>query len=122
MPFLVITHVSTIEDAKTIMNATPRGVGGARVVGVYRYPDRNELVCPGIAGGCKGTTWRRAMPEGHMVHTCGRRRPGVRGRIKGALMDLLGINLMPRDRTPAAFRNPEGWDRPTKKRPPTTEG
>jgi hypothetical protein len=114
MGYLVIAHVKTIDAARVMMNNLPE-VGGtafedARVVGVYRMPDRDENVCPGASGGCKATAWTRHR-RGYMVHACGLRQRDYRSKLAIAIMDWFGINLMPRERTPSVFRNPEGWDR-----------
>lgn len=114
MGYLVIIHVVDIDQARVIKNGVPAGVDGAKAVGVYRYPDRSEEVCPGFLGGCKETSWTRD-PRGYMVHACGRRRRGIRAALRGALFDYLGYNLMKRDETPAAFANPV--DPPTKQLP-----
>jgi hypothetical protein len=120
MGYLVVVHVTSIDQARVIRAGVQEAVDGAKTVGVYRYPGADDPVCPGRTGGCKADGWTRAHPEGHMVHACGRRQRyagSIRATIRGALLDLLGINLLPRSDTPATFRNPEGWDRPTKKRP-----
>lgn len=119
MGYLVIMHVKTILEAKILISAVPNvgdPVPSARAVGVYRMPDRDEPVCTGLSGGCKVVGWRRHV-RGHMVHLCGLRNQSYREQLAVAIMDWFGINLMPRERTPKVFRNPPGWDRPTKKRP-----
>ena len=113
MGYLVITHVKTIDAARVMMANIPDVGGafeGARVVGVYRMPDRDEPVCTGISGGCREGGWKRTR-RGHMVHACGLRNQGYREKMAIAIMDWFGINLMPRERTPSVFRNPLGWDR-----------
>ena len=112
MGYLVIAHVETIDAARVMMNRLPDVGGayqGARIVGVYRMPDRDEPVCPGISGGCKEAGWKRVR-RGYMVHACGLRNRGYRSKIAVSLMDWFGVNLLPRDKTPGVFRNPEGWD------------
>ena len=111
-----MVHVATTDQVDDIRQAVEYDVDGAKTVGVYRYPARNEAVCPGMSGGCKEHAWTRAIPGGYLVHACGKRRPGIRARIRGTLLDMLGINLLPRDVTPATFQNPEGW--PDAKHPP----
>ena len=106
-------HVRDMDAARVVRGGVETAVDGARTVGVYAYPGKDDEVCPGFSGGCKGQSWRRLHPEGYMVHTCGRRQRipgGLRALIRGTLLDLLGINYLPRDATPAAFRNPPGWD------------
>lgn len=122
MGYLVITYVKTIDAARVMLNNMPDVGGdtfkGARVVGVFRMPTRDEIVCAG-ASRCKEVGWKRLHPEGHMVHACGHRNAHYRDQLAGhagGLLDTYGINLLPRDRTPVVFRNPEGWDRPSGKR------
>lgn len=116
MGYLVITHVEKLSEARHLIAATPGGIEhedaiqSARVVGVYRMPDRDEPVCMGISGGCRESGWKR-LRRGYMVHACGLRNRGYRAKIAISLMDWFGINLLPRDRTPGVFRNPEGWDK-----------
>lgn len=96
-----------------MLNALPDAIDGGRVVGVFRMPPRDEPVCTGLSGGCKGAGWRRHA-RGYMVHACGLRNRDYRDQLighAGGLLDTYGINLLPRDRTPQVFRNPEGWDR-----------
>lgn len=112
MGYLVITHVKTIDEARTFINAIPNvgdPIASSRIVGVYRMPERDEPVCPGVSGGCKEQGWRR-LRRGYMAHACGLRNRGYRGKIAIAMMDWFGVNLLPRGRTPRVFRNPEGWD------------
>jgi len=116
MGYLVITYVETIDNARLMLNKMPEAIDDARVVGVYRMPDRDEPVCPGVSGGCKATAWTR-HPRGYMVHACGLRTVNYRDHLATSIMDNFGINLMSRESTPRVFRNPEGWDRRTKKRP-----
>lgn len=109
MGYLVITHVETIEEANILVNSqTP--AASARVAGVYRMPDRDEPVCPGASGGCKEVGWTRSR-RGHMVHTCGLRNPRYRDWIANSLLDMFGINLLPRNKTQRVFQNPQGWGR-----------
>lgn len=113
MGFLVIVHVNSIDDARAFVRGAQDVADTARTVGVFRMPPRDEEVCMGLSG-CKATGWKRLSPEGHMVHACGRRNRDYRQRLAehaGGLLDTYGINLLPREHTPALFRNPEGWDR-----------
>jgi len=55
------------------------------------------------------------MVAGHMTHGCGRRHKDWKARLVGSLFDILGLNLLPRARTPRLFQNPPSWE-PTKKR------
>lgn len=111
MGYLVITHVETIDHARVMLGAIPEAIEGARVVGVYRMPARDEPVCPGSTGGCKQQGWTRHDPRGYMVHACGLRNRNYRDLISISLMGQFGINLMPRDKTPRIFQNPKGYDK-----------
>lgn len=113
MGYLVIVYVDDIDDAKAIVKGAQDVAETARVVGLFRMPPRDERVCAGSSG-CKESGWKRVIPDGHMVHSCGYRNRNWRENLAGhagGLLDTYGINLLPRDRTPALFRNPEGWDR-----------
>lgn len=110
MGFLVIIYARRAEQVKDIVREHP-----AATVGVYAFPAKGEPVCPG-ASRCGHTTWTRDIPGGYMRHTCGRRNRDWKRHLVGSLFDILGSNLLKRARTPSLFRNPEGWDAPTKKR------
>lgn len=114
MGYLVVTYVDSIDAARVMTNSVPE-VGGvfenARVVGVYRMPHRDEPVCPGSSGGCKAEGWTRVPRRGYMAHSCGLRNRDYRQTLSRGLMDTFGINLLPRNKTPKIFRNPETWDR-----------
>jgi hypothetical protein len=115
MPFIVVQYVKTATEARKIAAETPG------VVGVYSLPRAEQVeVCPGFNGGCRVTSWTRDHTTGVMMHACGKRTRDWRKRIRGSLFDTLGINLLPRTRTPRMFQNPEGWG-PTKKRPHSEE-
>lgn len=79
-------------------------------VGLYRLPDKGEPSCGGacnVAKNGKLNGWGRHPEHGYIVHQCGRPRTGRRARIRGALLDVLGVNLTPN--APALFANPRGW-------------
>jgi hypothetical protein len=118
MGYLVIIHVTDIDQARMVRSGVETAVDGAKVAGVYRYPDRSEEACPGFLGGCKEQSWTR-HPRGYMVHACGRRRKGIRATVRGALFDHLGFNLLPKDHTPAAFANPVDPPAKLSKTPPS---
>jgi hypothetical protein len=103
MPFVVMLYAADREHADTLVM---HNCYVSRVVGMYELTDRKAPTCPGLT--CRAFGWTRHR-RGYMVHACGKRRRGWRGRLSVALMDVLGVNLLPRDDTPALFRNPEGW-------------
>ena len=107
----MIIYARRAEQVRDIVRQHP-----AATIGVYDYPKKPE-VCSGFSTSCptRASTWKR-MPEGHMAHACGRRHKDWRRRFIGSLFDILGMNLLPRGRTPASFQNPQGWDPQTKKR------
>lgn len=106
MAFVVLIHVSTPTHVRAIVDRYSLGDAG-RVVGVYALP------APGVvqtcSGWCKaGQGWTRDA-SGVMVHVCGGRPTDWRKRIRITLLDMFGINRLPRSRTPAMFQNPEGY-------------
>lgn len=102
MPFLVVLYAADREHADMLVTHNSYV---SRPVGMYRIPTRSEPTCSGL---CNEYGWKRAL-SGRWVHACGRLRRGWRRTFAVALMDTLGINLLPRKKTPAMFRNPEGW-------------
>jgi hypothetical protein len=119
MPFIVMVYAPDIDAAQDIMRVIEHHQLAQRkktpIVGVYRFPSKNEAECPGFR--CpqhrdeNAFGWGRHHTGQHIVHgACQRRRKGFRARLKVALMDLFGINLLPRDVTPTIFRNPTGYD------------
>lgn len=112
MGFLLIVHVKDSDAIHDVTQAVENDVEGARVVGLFRFPERNEPVCRGTSG-CKQEGWTRAWPDGHMVHACGYRNRSFRQQLAGhagGFLDTYGLNLLPRDDTPTVFRNPESHD------------
>lgn len=78
-------------------------------VALYELPAKGEESCGGTCDRVKGKLngWGRHPEKGYIVHQCGRPRRGRRARIRGALLDVLGVNLTPN--APALFENPRGW-------------
>jgi hypothetical protein len=107
MGYLIMIYARRPQQVKNILAEHP-----AATLGIYAFPAKNGGVdiCP---RGCPGRAWTRHR-DGYMVHICGRRTRDWRRRIVGSLFDTLGLNLLPRARTPKMFQNPEGWE-PTKK-------
>lgn len=105
MPFLAVVYVRDAEQLEQFQEVDHEG----RVVGIYRFPKRDVKLCRGFSGGCRHTTWTRHR-LGHFVHACGLRVPDWWRRIRGTMLDMFGANLLPRDETPALFRNPDTWD------------
>jgi hypothetical protein len=112
MPFIAIVHIPDDHTAESIIGQahTMEQIYGARVVGLFDFPNRAELKC---SGNCvrKGTgAWGRNR-RGFMECTiCGSRNRKMRHWLMGALFDYLGANLYPN--APAAFRTPEGYGLP----------
>jgi hypothetical protein len=108
MPFIAIVYATTPEQVRAIDARYSDGDAG-RIVGVYALPAAGTV--PTCRGWCKaGPGWTRDA-SGVMVHACGGRHPDWRKRIRVALLDMFGINRLPRSRTPAMFQNPEGYDK-----------
>jgi len=112
MGYLVIIYARRNEQVRDIVREHP-----AATVGVYAFPAKGEPVCSGFSTSCpdRANAWRRDMVAGHMTHGCGRRHKDWKARLVGSLFDILGLNLLPRARTPRLFQNPPSWE-PTKKR------
>lgn len=114
MPYVVIVYAPDRATANHLTEAIDNNADGARPVGLYRFPSSKDVECPGWR--CPHVTnkrygYGRDARYAHIVHgACGRREKGFRARVSKILMDTFGINLLPRDTTPAVFRNPEGYD------------
>lgn len=85
-----------IQDESDVSSIT-----GGKVVGLYKIPDKTDPVCP---SGCKEAGWTRHL-DGYIVHSCGRRRKGIRAQLSTALADWFGWNLL--EFPPPLFRNPQ---------------
>lgn len=116
MPYIAIVYVSTEHQARQIQQRYAGGDAG-RIVGLYEMPAKGDSECPG--GNCPAARhekmfgWGRHKDKGYIVHgNCQRRRKGFRSRIRLVLLDTFGINLLPREATPALFRNPTNYDKP----------
>lgn len=116
MPLISIVF-TTRPDQYRRLAAVIEGGDVGTMVGTYRFPSKTEAECPGFScpqhRGENVFGWGRHHTNQHITHgACQRRRPGFRRRLKVALMDLFGVNLLARDNTPAIFRNPTGYDHP----------
>lgn len=113
MAFIALVFARDRKAADKLQRVVPpdgyEDNGGYKIVALFHMPAMK--VTPTCNGFCtRGTSgWGRAIPEGHMVHTCGKRHRDWRKRIFGSLFDTLGINLLPRADTPALFQNPDTW-------------
>lgn len=107
MPYIAILHIPDHTAGPAVIAAEIEVNAGARVVGIFEYPERKQLKC---SGSCtrKGTSdWRR-HPKGFIYCAiCGSRNKRVRQWLTAHLFDLLGTNLYPE--APAVFRTPEGY-------------
>lgn len=113
MPFLAVVYVKDAPTANRMMknwDDTGYADQGYKIVGLFRMPlARDVETCSGF---CKaGGAYTRHPRGAVMVHACGRRHRDWRRRIFGGLFDVLGLNLLPRDKTAGIFRNPEGYGR-----------
>jgi len=115
MPYLAVVYVND-RQARAITERYSGGDAG-RIVGLYEFPPKSDEECPGSR--CPGARhesmfgWGRHKSKGYIVHgNCQRRRKGFRGRIRLSLLDLFGINLLPREITPSIFQNPDNYDHP----------
>lgn len=123
MPYLVMVYAPDDHAANQAMGAinlmSNYDTQPPRVVGLYDFPARAEVECPGFTcpeqrrSGDNNFGYGRHHTGQHIVHgACQRRRKGFRRRVALALMDLFGVNLLPREITPGLFKNPTNYDRP----------
>jgi hypothetical protein len=111
MAYLAIVHVPdhTTDDAFDHI-ATDVEQYGARLVGVFEFPNRSELKC---TGGCtrKGSgAWSRHEKGFIKCSICGSRNRRMRSWFVRSLFDWFGANLYPN--APALFQTPEGYGPP----------
>lgn len=113
MPFLMVLYVNNADDVRGMVGAinesdlTPDNL---RIAGVYRWPTRDQLSCTGFCTNRnRMSPWKRNIRGYTECGTCGGRHVHTRRWFIGALLDYLGINLMPRSKTPKVFQNPQGW-------------
>ena len=101
------TAVADVVDSAGQMTSTMAYDG--RVVGVFDFPNRRDLQCPGTCTRKGSGAWSREHIGGWMkCSICGSRAKKMRQWLIGSLFDLLGANLI-NDQAPAAFRTPEGY-------------
>lgn len=110
MPYIAIVHIPDHTIPPNIVAAEIEVNAGARVVGVFDFPNRSELKCSGSCVVKHTGQWVRD-PRGFMkCAICGSRNRRLRKWLIGHLFDLLGANLY--ENAPAAFRTPEGYGPP----------
>lgn len=112
MGYLVMVYTRDKKTAQKMVNRYTQGGMGA-AVGMYYFPAKGIEMCPGV---CDATTkklngWGRHSGLGFLTHACGRRHRKWKRHFIGALFDYLGVNLVPRARTPKLFQNPDTWGR-----------
>jgi hypothetical protein len=120
MPFVVMLYAPDADALRDIpkrmdageITSGPPLESRAKTVGIYRWPLKGDLSCRGYCSNKNHMSpWRRNV-RGHMeCGTCGGRHIHTRKRFIGALLDYLGVNLLPRTTTPKVFQNPDGWGR-----------
>lgn len=106
MAYVIMMFAANEEEANRILNLPDRAVG------MYQLPSKHDDSCTGYcqrgkAGKLNG--WGRHPTDGYVVHQCGRPHKDRRSRIRTTLLDILGINLLDRENTPALFQNPSGY-------------
>lgn len=107
MALLAIIHLPdhTADDVEFV----PAELFQGRIVGIFDFPNRSQLKCPGTCVRKGSGAWSREHIGGWMkCSICGSRAKKMRQWLIGSLFDLLGANLM-NDQAPAAFRTPEGY-------------
>lgn len=111
MPFLALVYVRDADAARALIQEHRNSDSTGKVVGLYRLPAHDEKLCRGWCVGKRGMNpWRRHQPGGFMIcGVCGNRHKDSFRRAIGGLFDSFGINLLPRNRTPRAYQNPETW-------------
>lgn len=104
MGYLVLVYASD-QEAANIVRRRAR-TEKSKPVGIYRFPSPDDAPHPPCTG-MPHRGWTRDQAGGFMRCECGGRHPRWRSRFVGALLDNLGYNLMPRDKTSKLFRNPK---------------
>lgn len=115
MPFIVMLYVPDADDVRGLVKAISESdltTDHIRTAGIYRWPLKADLSCQGFCSNKNhASPWRRNV-RGHMeCGVCGGRHVHTRKRFIGALLDYLGMNLLPRSNTPKVFQNPDRWGR-----------
>lgn len=106
-----MVYADDADTARAIRDQHTPATGG-KVVGLYRFPAKDDCTCTGSCSRRTNGGWTRHAKGGHMIcGGCGKRHQDTRKRLIGSLLDYLGINLLPRDKTPKLFQNPFGWGR-----------
>lgn len=110
MPYLAIVYVPDDMTAEAIRERHSMTTTEGRLVALHEWPRKEDLTCRGFCNDGKLSPWIRA-PKGYIVcGICGGRHVHTRRRLLAAIRQYLGVNMLPRDKTPGAFVNPEGWD------------
>jgi hypothetical protein len=116
MAYIAVVHIADHTTAARALD--PKDIAthlnldleasGARIVGIYEFPNRAELKCSGSCTVKNSGAWHRD-PLGFMkCRVCGSRNKRIRKWFAGSLFDWFGANLM-EDDAPALFRTPEGY-------------
>jgi hypothetical protein len=108
MSHIAIIHIPDHTTGDIIDQAhTLEQIYGARVVGIFEFPNRSELKCTGSCTRKGSGAWSRHQKGYMKCSICGSRNRRMRHWLTGALFDWLGANLYPQ--APALFRTPEGY-------------
>lgn len=110
MPYIAIVHIPDHTADPSIIAAEIEVNAGARVVGIFDYPARNQLTCTGSCARKGMNAWGRDPLGFTKCTVCGKRNRKTRQWLINALFDFLGANLY--EDAPAAFRTPEGYGLP----------
>lgn len=111
MAYIAIVHVPDDHTADDIIEGVevnewpPR----SRLVGLFEYPARRDLVDHPNCFLNGKQPWVRDRLGFMKCGVCGKRNKRVRRFLIEALFDYLGANLYPE--APATFRTPEGFPR-----------
>lgn len=115
MPFIAIVHIPDHTPIASALDPEEIGIhldldlrpSGAKVVGLYNFPNKSELTCTGNCVRKGSGAWTRDKSGFMKCAICGSRNKKIRRWFAGGLFDWFGANIYPH--APALFRTPEGY-------------
>lgn len=104
MPFVAVFHVPDDHTADALLSGELGTKNmGMHFVGLFNYPDKADLTCPGTCMGRGARAHSVRDEDGAMIcSNCGGQSPIIRELLMRAFRDYLGRNLF--RKAPKAFR------------------